>query len=422
MIEKKIAFNGNEVTENNSKVENNNLTRIDIENSSLEVSEKYEKYKNKFLKEVVFPYAEDFDYQQFSDNKFMDGLEKLKLSYEKDGDTYHLDARSFSTLDLDELWSIVDYRLLQRKEEIYKNLKIDEINKLDTGKWTCLPSGEMTARAKNPCVTGGVHGDETTLPNDIQRALESQRAPLISINSNKAYVNWKVNSGALENSVRSYSVSEDKVDVFSDMNRPVINDPVTQLIKEKELENMTKLSQPFLLDCHNDNYLQEGENSDKLKPFAYITDTGDIEHKLKLASELGLHRAVIVPQAAMNGTMVESLMTKCSKGDGITIEVNGNDNQGTSAKIALRFLQLSEGLDNGSPSNGVKILNEFQTRFLEANPDLKIFKMEVIEENKLGESEEAHYMIINEKPIKVIQLTMKGDLVPMSDQEKNLFN
>lgn len=178
------------------------------------------------------------------------------------------------------------------------------------------------------------------------------------------------------------------------------------------------------MDCHNDNFTENETIPEKGLPFAYITGEGDIEHKISLAIELGLHRVIIIPHELMVGSMAESLQDINPRSDGMIVEVSGNDKSGASAKIALQFLQMSEGLNNHRPSNGVQILHEFQTTFLPSNPDLKIFKMEIVGEDQIGTDDSAHYMVINDKPIKITGAQIKEKTLiqlPLAEKDKELF-
>lgn len=386
--------------------------------------EPYEQYKEKFIAEKILPYATNYDYSKFNDNDFIQGLRDIKESYQDGDNTYNVDSHSFSIEELESMWQVVDSRLRGQQAEREKKVNSEEATKIASGKWRFLPDGALAAKAKNPCVIGGVHGDETTLPKDMEKALETQRAPLLSLDTLQGYSNWRVNPQALDHNVRAFSTSLDMTDEASDMNRMNIDDSVTKDTKEKTLDEIAIYDTPFLLDCHNDNSMANETNSEKKLPFAYITDVGDVDHKISLAGELGLHRVIIIPQVAMAGSMVESLRKIKPQSDGMTVEVDGSDTNGTSAKIALRFLQMSKVLNNHRPSNGVQILHEFQTTFLPTNPNLKIFKMDLITEDQLGMEDSAHYTVIDGKPIKITRTQTKDGVMlqlPITEEDKKLF-
>ena len=386
--------------------------------------EPYEQYKEKFVVEKIVPYAQNYNYSKFSDNDFVVGLRKIKQSYREGKNTYNTNADSFSVEELEILWQTVDLRLREMQIEREKETNLEEAAKITSGKWKYLPDGRLAAKAKNPCVIGGVHGDETTLLKDMENALKTQRAPVILLDSVLGYSNWQVNPQAIDHNVRAFSVSKQEADEASDMNRKDIDDPTIRDTKKRVLGKISAYNTPFLLDCHNDNFLANDTNSEKKQPYAYITDAGDVDHKISLATELGLHRVIIVPREALAGSTVESLRDIKPQSDGMFIEVDGRDKNSTSAKIALRFLQMSGALNHNRPSSGVQILHEFQTKFLPPNPDLKIFKMEFISEDKLGLDASADYQIINGKPMRITHIQIKDGVtapIPMTKEEKEYF-
>ncbi|MFA6475716.1 MAG: hypothetical protein WCV88_06030 [Patescibacteria group bacterium] len=371
---------------------------IDVEKVK---QESYDKFKRQFILEKVIPYAEKYDYTKFSDNDFITGLRNIKEAYHFENDTFNVDIDSFSIQELEPLWKMVDGYLNRRLSARDKQANLVESEKITSGKWVYLPDGRLVAKAKNPCVLGGVHGDETTLPKDMEKALASQRAPVMSLDEKLGYSNWQVNTPAYELHVRGLPMS--------DMNRTGIADEGTRQQKETVIQAMGQYGEPFLLDCHNDRNVTD--------PIAYIADIGDVEHKISLAAELGLSRVIIVSAEAMTGSMVESLRAIKPNSDGMTVEVSSTDTSGTSAKIALRFLQMSTVLNNHRPSAGVQILYEFQTTFLPPQTDLKVFKMELISEDQLGLNETAHYTVIDGKPFKITNVQN----IPLTEEDKKLF-
>ncbi|EKD76690.1 MAG: hypothetical protein ACD_43C00021G0005 [uncultured bacterium] len=391
-----------------------------------EQSEKntYERYKERFVVEKIIPYADNYDYSEFSDNNFVEGLRSIKESYNEGSDTYNVDINSFSIEELETLWQMVDSRLYEQQTKKERAIRLEEVTKISSGKWKYSSDGRLMAKAKNPCVIGGVHGDETTLSNDMAKALETQRAPLIMLDQSQGYSNWRVNVPAYDNNVRGFSTAKQEAEEASDMNRLDIDDPTTRVIKERILREISQYEVPFLLDCHNDNSIVGEASPEKRLPFAYITDTGDVSHKINLATELGLHRVIIIPPEAMAGSMVESLREIKPQSDGMTVEVNGSDTSGISARIALRFLQMSEVLNQHRPSNGVQMLHEFQTTFLPPNPNLKIFNMQPIPEEQLGADDASHYIVIDEKPMRITRVKIEGEAMlqeSMAEDDKRLF-
>lgn len=417
------------MTESTEPIKNpNTIVEPPLEQSEAavkpEIKTGYEKYKKRFLAEKILPCAEAYDYSTFLDNDFFAHLKKIRESYNEDDDIYNIDIFSFDNSELSELWNLMDKQLRKRREELERTVGLEQASLFADGKYKYSPDGRIIPTVKNPCVIGGVHGDEVTIVRDMEKALASLRAPLLGLDKERGYSNWQVNKAALVEGVRAFSVAKQESDTAADMNRPVIEDQATQRVKEEILSQIANFDSPFLLDCHNDNSVTYESDSEKRQPLAYISEAGDVVHKVKMAMELGLHRVIIIPPIAMSGSMTESLRAKKENSDGITIETRGDDEEGTSTLIALKFLQLTEVINNGRPSNGVQILHEFQTEFLNRNPDIKIFQMEIITEEDLGSDPEAHYTVIDGTPIRITALKMEGDSftpIAFAESDKKLF-
>ncbi len=105
----------------------------------------------------------------------------------------------------------------------------------------------------------------------------------------------------------------------------------------------------------------------------------------------------------------------------MSVEIDNNDTENTSAKLALRFLQLSGSINKGRPSAGLQMQHSFQDSFVPINEDLKIFKLELcpeMEKIDFVPKKGVLYQVINDLPIRIVKLKLEGSEVSKVDMDK----
>ena len=199
--------------------------------------------------------------------------------------------KSFSLEELEPVWKIIDAGLTQRIGQMRAEARGGEKELLETGNWDFAPDGRLVPKIHNPAVLGGVHGDETTLPEQIKRIFSHEQiAHEVQVDRSRGYYNPTANPRAIERMKRGLP---------SDMNRPDTTlDEDTLNEKRAILSEIGNLEKPFLLDCHNYR-----AGSKQNLAYGYIIDYGkytegnkkkiygrggdaDLIFKIKLAQEL----------------------------------------------------------------------------------------------------------------------------------------
>ncbi len=364
-----------------------------------------------------------YDYSKFTWESMYDFLKKIKIEIKKDENTYNYDLNSFEQTELTSLLRELEDILLTQKQKWISSVEkgSKESLLLSTGNWDMGYDGKLKPLAQNPILLGGVHGNEKTLPDELDKFLSyNKETGQYKLDSTKAYVNHKVNSPALGMGVRSYSTTDSRASEDADMNRSEIVDEVTKKIKEETLSQISGFERPFILDMHNDDKNEMPYAAftvpDNFSPNDAIDDS--LLFKIKLAEELGLKNFTMVDPEFANGTMVGDAKIKNKNADGMIIEVPSNDTSNMSAKIALKYLSMNNvvtGLGFSKTSVPFQLENSLNDSFLAVTTDDEIeivyYKVNKnVDENLHPKNQvpDREYMIRNNVPIEVQKLKIKN--------------
>lgn len=309
-------------------------------------------------------FTEKYDFPQFSWESLYAHIKRFKSEIKSGNNTLNFDLNSFNEKEMGDIWSTLDKTLIDLKNRHLANMKEDSeeyrLLNSSTEKWQMDYDGKVKPYIENPILLGGVHGDERTLPDELNRLLKyNNEIGLYKLNSDRSYINHQVNLAALEQNARSFSVSENQPSNESDMNRPDISDPITKEVKTETLKEIAKFKKPFIVDMHNEKTHDE-KGLEQKSYLAFVDDenaqleTNKISDKLlfkiKLAQQFGVGKVIIVDPEIAKGTLVEDIKFYNSDADGMVIEIPKNDTGHSSSKIALKYLSINGVINDGNPS------------------------------------------------------------------------
>jgi hypothetical protein len=361
-----------------------------------------------------------YNFDIFSWESLYEYIRSFKTEIIQGNDVFNFDLNSFSEVDLDQTWSMLDEKLVTLRNkhitEMPENSHNFKLINSSPDKWYMDFDGKVKPHVENPVLLGGVHGDERTLPDELARLLKfNNETGLYKLNHERSYVNHEVNLASLKENVRSFSIATNQPDDDADMNRSNIKDSAIRNRKMEVLKNIARLKQPFVIDMHNEkSNLEEDEDGsylafvDKDMSTSENSISDNVFYKIKLAQELGIKKIIIADPEIAEGTMVEEVKNFNDNADGMIIEVPNNDTKYTSSKIALKYLALSGVINNGRPSMPLQmeflLKDSFIVRKQDEEMEITLYKInhdvnEQLHPNNPIEGRE--YMIRNGKSIEI---------------------
>ncbi len=372
--------------------------------------------------ELLAEFADKYDYEHFSFESLYLYLKSFRTEILSGGNTINLDIDSFSNQELEDIYQSIDAKLEQRRRELIDNvdMETDEGRLLSSESrlWEMGYDGKVKPKVQTAVLLGGVHGDERTLPEQLDKLVRhNEKTRDFHIDHSRVYINSKVNVPALENNTRAFSVDKGQLSEDADLNRSEISDSYTAGIKNELLEEILRLDKPFVLDMHNDR--------ETIDPHAVIIGgeiVGAVDErllfKIRLAMELGIGRIIIADPEIAKGTMISEVGSRDVDADGMVIEVNTDDKKFESAKIALKFLSGAGVVNDGRPSTQVMMQKELESAFAlpksEGEVEIVQYSLNRDIDRDLSPANPVmgvEYMVLNGFPVVIRKLKLDGQIL-----------